>query len=274
MNLFDTNSAPAANAMVHGALAAIILLAALTAIFRVLPRRLKDRLLTGFGVDAAIGAFTLGPIAAGLAIPAVRAGGWPAWLAAPIGASILYLVGWCLADELIRGERGGFRIRRYWTRRDGWVRYTLGWTILLAVPVFWAVRVAQIVVYPVLNIAWGLPRLRTRDYIALSRHKTQGLVGADYIFCLYCEWMTGVWSLGTEMLRHLESMWCPLRFGRADQCERCTAVFPDIAAWAPADGGMPGVERFLTLHYEGRPLGERAHLGARSEDSKIATPDA
>ncbi len=263
MNEPDHAVASAAPAWLVGAIVTLAILAALTATLRLLPGRIKDRLLVGIGVDAAIGAFTLGPIAACLLIPATRAGGWAAWLAAPTAASILYLAIWCVADELVRGERGGFRIRRYWIRRDGVLRYAIGWTILLAVPVFWAVRLAQVVVYPALNVAWGLPRLRARDYIALSRHKTAGLVGADYVFCLYCEWMTGLWSLGTEMLRHLESMWCPLRFGRAEQCERCTAVFPDIAAWAPADGGMAGVEKFLILHYNGKPIGERAHLGAR-----------
>ncbi|RMH26782.1 MAG: hypothetical protein D6693_06535 [Planctomycetota bacterium] len=243
--------------------AAFALLAAATAVMRLAPTRWKDRALVGFGVDAAIGAFTLGPFAVALAIPAARAGGPVAWGVAPLVSSLVYLALWCVADERIRGERGGFRIRRYWIRRDGWLRYALGWSILLAVPVFWMVRLAQVVVYPMLNVAWGLPRLRTRDYIALSRHKTEGLVGADYLFCLYCEWMTGLWSLGTEMLRHLESMWCPLRFGRADQCERCAATFPDIREWAPAEGGMAGVERFYELHYEGAPLGDRAHLGAR-----------
>jgi len=259
-------SALGAPSWLLGAGATLALLLALTIILRLAPPRWKDRLLVGFGVDAAIGSFTLGPFAVALAIPAVRAGGWAAWLVAPIVASMVYLVAWCLADELLRGPRGGFRIRRYWIRRDGWLRYTLGWSILLAVPVFWLVRLAQAIVYPVLNIAWGLPRLRTRDYIALSRHKTKGLVGADYLFCLYCEWMTGLWSLGTEMLRHLESMWCPLRFGRADQCARCTATFPDIAQWAPAEGGVEGVRAFLELHYEGRPLGARAHLGAREPE--------
>ena len=42
--------------------------------------------------------------------------------------------------------------------------------------------------------------------------KVEGLVGHDRIWCLYCDWMTGVWSLGTEMLRNVESFWCPLRF--------------------------------------------------------------
>jgi|GEM_PF-3528828 len=262
-----------ANAWLFGAGATVLLLLALTSIARVAPSRWKDRLLVGFGVDAAIAGFTLGPFALALALPAVRQGGWIAWLIAPTIAAIVYLALWCAIDELVRGERRGFHIRTYWIRRDGWLRYALGWSILLAVPVFWSVRLAQIVVYPVLNIAWGLPRLRTGEYIALSRHKTRGLVGADYLFCLYCEWMTGLWSLGTDMLRNLESMWCPLRFGRADQCERCSQTFPDIARWADPAAGMTGVEEFYQLHYEGRPMGERSHLGARKQSGESQPPE-
>lgn len=255
----------AAPALAAGATIALLL--ALNIVLALTPKSLKDRLFVGFGVDAVLAIFTLGPFALALSLPQTRAGGWLAWLIVPGATALGYLLLWCVLDELIRGKHGVFSIRKRWIRSDGWLRYALGWSILLAVPVFWTVRIAEIIVYPALNIAWGLPKLRTRDYIALSRHKTQGLVGADYIFCLYCEWMTGLWSLGTEMLRNLESMWCPLRFGRADQCDRCTAVFPDIAEWADPAEGMAGVERFFDLYYEGRPMGERTHLGARGEDS-------
>ncbi len=246
--------------------ATVGLLIALNALLVITPRLVKDKLFVGFGVDAVIGLFTLGPFALAIALPAVRQGGWKAWLIAPGVSALFYLFVWCVLDEAVRGKRRGFSIRRRWIRSDGWMRYALGWSILLAVPMFWLVRLAEVVVYPALNVAWGLPRLRTAEFIALSRHKTQGLVGADYIFCLYCEWMTGLWSLGTEMLRNIESMWCPLRFGRADQCERCQAIFPDIERWADPEEGMAGLDRFYELHYEGRPMGARSHLGACGEE--------
>ena len=37
------------------------------------------------------------------------------------------------------------------------------------------------------------------------------VIGHALIWCLYCDWMTGVWSLGTEMLRNVESFWYPIR---------------------------------------------------------------
>lgn len=242
----------------------IIALAILTALVRLTPTRLKDRLLVGYGVDLVIALFTIGPFVIAWSTPSVRAGGWLAWLIAPITADIVYTFFWCILDEAIRGEKNGFHIRTYWIRRDGWIKYLVGWFCFVAAPMFWIVRLSEIVYYPPLRWAWGFPHLRARDYIAFSRHKTKGLVGADYLYCLYCEWMTGVWSLGTEMLRHLESMWCPLRFGRQDQCERCAATFPDLDQWSGAEEGMAGVEKFFQVHYEGVPLGQRAHLKARS----------
>lgn len=239
-------------------------------VLKLMPRRLKDRLLVGLGVDATLAVFTIGPFIPGFAVAAVRHAGWAVLLFGPLSAMVLYTFFWCVLDEMIRGEPGGFHIRKYWIRRDGWVRYLAGWLCFAAAPMFWQIRVSEIVLYPPLRWAWGFPHLRARDYIAFSRHKTRGLVGADYLYCLYCEWMTGVWSLGTEMLRHLESMWCPLRFnGREDQCERCSWTFPDIRQWASPEGGMPAVEQFLKLHYEGRPLGERSHLGARNDSDKM-----
>lgn len=254
-----------------GFFAPLALLFILTAGLRLAPAGARDRLLAGFGVDAVIGLFTLGPFALALALPAARQGGWLAQLIAPAGAMVVFTVLFCIVDEALRGERGGFRIRAYWTGRDGWARYLTGWLCFAATPVFWLIRAGQILLYPPLRWAWGLPRLRARDYIALSRHKTKGLAGADYLFCVYCEWMTGLWSLGTEMLRHLESMWCPLRFRGEGQCERCAATFADLEHWADPAEGLAGVQRFYELHYEGLPLGERAHLRARSADSPAAT---
>jgi hypothetical protein len=71
--------------------------------------------------------------------------------------------------------------------------------------------------------------------VNVSRHKFCGLVGHDLIWCLYCDWMTGVWSLGTEMLRNVESFWCPIRFDSEKKCANCAIDFPDVdGGWVPA----------------------------------------
>ncbi|MEZ6162889.1 MAG: hypothetical protein R3B67_00435 [Phycisphaerales bacterium] len=86
----------------------------------------------------------------------------------------------------------------------------------------------------------------------MSRHKFDGLVGHDLIWCLYCDWMTGVWSLGSEMLRNVESFWCPIRFLDDKKCANCSVDFPDVMnAWVPSDGSMGDVTELLERKYAG-----------------------
>src|SRR5262249_29912409 len=106
----------------------------------------------------------------------------------------------------------------------------------------WLVRVDQLLFYPILVRLLGFPKYQQGDWVNLSRHKFEGLVGYDLVWCLYCDWMTGVWSLGTEMLRNVESFWCPIRFASGKKCDNCKIDFPDVAeAWVPADGDMAQV---------------------------------
>jgi hypothetical protein len=114
--------------------------------------------------------------------------------------------------------------------------------MLPAVPLFWLVRVVQMTIYPALVGLVGLPRYRTGEWVNVSRHKFAGLVGHGLIWCLYCDWMTGLWSLGSQMLRNIESLWCPIRFAEGKKCGHCALDFPDVAprdrraGWVPADG--------------------------------------
>ena len=90
----------------------------------------------------------------------------------------------------------------------------------------------------------GLPKYKSGDWVNVSRHKFQGLIGHDLIWCLYCDWMTGVWSLATEMLRNVESFWCPIRFRSDKKCSNCAVDFPDLQnGWVNADATMADVAR-------------------------------
>jgi hypothetical protein len=62
--------------------------------------------------------------------------------------------------------------------------------------------------------------------------------------------MTGVWSLGSEMLRNVESFWCPIRFRSDRKCVNCATDFPDIEnGWIPADGTMAEVAETIERMY-------------------------
>jgi hypothetical protein len=115
---------------------------------------------------------------------------------------------------------------------------------------FWAVRVAEILVYPFLIWIVRFPRYKHREWVCVSRHKFDGLVGHDLIWCLYCDWMTGVWALASEMLRNVESFWCPIRFHSTNKCDNCSHDFPDIyRGWIPTDGTMEDVTAVIKKYY-------------------------
>jgi hypothetical protein len=102
--------------------------------------------------------------------------------------------------------------------------------------------------------------------VNVTRQKFDGLVGHDRIWCLYCDWMTGVWSLGGEMLRNVETFWCPIRFLDAKKCENCKVDYPDIDnGWTDAKGNIADAVQTLVDHYEAEPRPPKnAWFGIRS----------
>jgi predicted amidophosphoribosyltransferase len=63
--------------------------------------------------------------------------------------------------------------------------------------------------------------------------------------------MTGVWSLGTEMLRNVESFWCPIRFYDDKKCENCKQDFPDVDnGWVCENQGIEQVTALLESKYK------------------------
>jgi hypothetical protein len=115
--------------------------------------------------------------------------------------------------------------------------------------------------YPLLSRLVGFPKYNVSDWVNVSRQKFSGLVGHDLIWCLYCDWMTGVWSLGTEMLRNVESFWCPIRFYSEKKCEHCAIDFPDVAdGWIAADGNIEQAAALVTSVYSGE---DRSWFGKR-----------
>jgi hypothetical protein len=205
-------------------------------------RGLSEVLCRGFGLDLMITYFTIAPMVVGFVV-----GCWPGLLAA-IGGQVIGLLIWTRLHELAHpAARKGPRIVHALNRSVGRVRnHAALWVTALAVPLFWVVRIGEWVIYPPLTWIIRLPPYKSAEWVNVSRYKFDGLVGHDLIWCLYCDWMTGVWSLGTEMLRNVESFWCPIRFYSGKKCENCTIDFPDIDnGWVDADGTMGDVVKVL-----------------------------
>lgn len=173
--------------------------------------------------------------------------GWVGLFATVVG-QILALQIWIAIHERIHAQAASNpRIVSYLNKRFGWWRNNLAlWVTTPVLPVFFLIRLSQVSLYPLLVALLGFPTYNHSDWINVSRQKFDGLVGHDLIWCLYCDWMTGVYSLGAEMLRNVESFWCPIRFYNDKKCENCRLDFPDIdEGWVAADGTMQEVVQTL-----------------------------
>lgn len=173
-----------------------------------------------------------------------------------VAAQFAALITWQWAHERAhRDAVQGPRIVTVLNNKFGRLQNHLAlYVTTLATPVFWLTRFAQVVAYPPLTLLVRLPKYKSSEWINVSRHKFDGLVGHDRIWCLYCDWMTGVWSLGTEMLRNVESLWCPIRFSCPKKCANCSIDFPDLdGGWVAADGTMEDVVKVLDDHYTSEP---------------------
>jgi hypothetical protein len=220
------------------------------------------------GLDVWIFYFTIAPLFAGpiATVNAIDANPWLAGLlglvAAIVGQIAAVLI-WSRLHELAnrKAVQGPRLVSQINTSVGPFRNHLAVWWTAWAVPIFAAARLAQYFVYPPLTWWVRLPKYKTADWVNVSRHKFEGLVGHDLIWCLYCDWMTGVWSLGTEMLRNVESFWCPIRFRSDKKCENCTLDFPDVdGGWAPGDGTMADAVKAHADHYPG-PNGDNPWFG-------------
>lgn len=205
-------------------------------------------------------------------------GGWLGLLACITGQFVAMQL-WILGHErLYRSRQSTASINGLLDQRFGWWRNELAlWITAIALPAFFLIRFAEICVYPWLTWILGFKSYDHRDWVNVSRHKFEGLIGRDLIWCLYCDWMTGVYSLGAEMLRNVESFWCPIRFYSDKKCENCSLDFPDInAGWVAAAGTMTDVVQVLETEIDKNPtwswFGDRAITSVSESDFSEPQP--
>lgn len=211
-------------------------------------RRLADTLARAPFLDVLVALFTWAPWVAAWILLGART--IPAVIAGQIVALTLWIF---IHERMYPNARRGPRIVTFLNRTVGRLRnHTALWLTVPALPVFLSIRLAQVTFYPMLTAVVRLPRYRQGEWVNVSRHKFEGLVGHDLIWCLYCDWMTGVYSLGAEMLRNVESFWCPIRFYDGKKCENCRTDFPDIdGGWTDAHGTMADVEKGMQAMHGG-----------------------
>ncbi|HEX8341518.1 MAG TPA: hypothetical protein VF624_11470 [Tepidisphaeraceae bacterium] len=230
------------------------------------PRRVQDAIAKAPLLDVAVALMTWAPwVVCGAAM------GWAGLLGSVLGGPPA-LMAWSFVHEQMNREAlRGPRIVKFVNRTVGrWQNHLALWVTAIALPVFWGIRIAEIFVYPLLPLLLKFPKYKQSEWINVTRQKFSGLVGHDLIWCLYCDWMTGVYSLGAEMLRNVESFWCPIRYYDGKKCDHCKIEFPDIEnGWVPAGATMTDVEAVMEKEYgDGRRewFGHPARLTVRGEE--------
>ena len=239
-------------------------------------RRLSDWMCFAPGLDVLVTFFTVLPMIVG---PIVW--GWGGFIGAVLGQYAALLL-WTAAHELRHwGKRSGPKIYKVNNRVVGVAPNLIACFLTsLATPTFWIIRMTELVVYPGVSTFANFPKYKAREWVNVSRQKFDGLVGHDLIWCLYCDWMTGVWSLGAEMLRNVESFWCPIRFLDGKKCENCKVDYPDVDhGWTDARGNIADAVQTVVNYYEAEPrpaknawFGHPVRLTVKGTDLPPATP--
>lgn len=62
--------------------------------------------------------------------------------------------------------------------------------------------------------AYGIPRVRRRDYLVNDRHKLGYLNTIEKVNCTYCGYANGMVAYAREVVARTEQYWCPIRHAR------------------------------------------------------------
>jgi hypothetical protein len=102
------------------------------------------------------------------------------------------------------------KLSRY-LRDARWTSYVttpviLSCIIPVALMDFWA-SAYQFICFP----AYGIPKVRRRDYIILDRNKLRYLNTIERLNCAYCSYVNGTIAYVQEIAGRTEQHWCPIK---------------------------------------------------------------
>lgn len=59
--------------------------------------------------------------------------------------------------------------------------------------------------------AYGIPRVRRRDYLRIDRHQLDYLGPLQKLNCVYCGYINGLIAYTAEIAGRTEAFWCPIK---------------------------------------------------------------
>lgn len=92
---------------------------------------------------------------------------------------------------------------------------------ILTAPIIYGMIVPLVLLDLTLNLyqqicfrAYGIPRVRRRDYMVMDRHQLSYLNGLEKLNCVYCSYGNGMVAFAREVLGRTEQYWCPIKHAR------------------------------------------------------------
>jgi hypothetical protein len=86
--------------------------------------------------------------------------------------------------------------------------------------------------------AYGVPRVRRRDYLVNDRHRLAYLNSIEKVNCAYCGYANGVVAYAREIVSRTEQYWCPIR--HANRVRDPHLRYPRFFAFGDAQGYQQG----------------------------------
>lgn len=126
-----------------------------------------------------------------------------------------------------------------------------GWPVFALLDLF--VSLYQAACFP----AYGIPKVRRRDYLTFDRSDLPYLNAIEKFNCLYCSYGNGVLAYAREIAARTEQYWCPIKHARRvrDAHERYPAFFEH----GDAEAYRQGLERLRRQYGDKTDDRDRRH---------------
>lgn len=80
--------------------------------------------------------------------------------------------------------------------------------------------------------AYGIARVRHRDYIIIDRHQLAYLNAIEKFNCVYCSYANGLMAYAREIVARTEQYWCPIK--HAQRIPSAHPYYSDFAEYGDA----------------------------------------
>jgi hypothetical protein len=92
------------------------------------------------------------------------------------------------------------------------------WPTLLTMPLIYGMIIPMALMDLAVSVyqlgcftAWGIERVRRRDYVVIDRHRLAYLNPIQKLNCVYCGYGNGVIAYAREITARTEQYWCPIK---------------------------------------------------------------